>query len=274
MIRRIISTLKYAFFSAYTVIILYPIFVVIISSFKSNEEIYTSPWGFPRSWMLESYTLIWTRFDMGYYFLNSIYYAVCGCMISLVLCSMGAFAISKLKWKLSKLTMAYFLLGMMVPVHATIIPLYINILKIGIRDPRISLLLVFVAYAVPFTVFVLASFMESIPRSLEEAAVIDGCNVFMLFLKIITPLTKPAIATVTVFNFLGIWNDLLMSLVFITEEKHKTLQLGLLRFQSQFTTRYSPMLAALTIAMIPVIVVYLFLQDKIVEGVSAGAIKG
>ena len=265
---------KYAFLSFYALLILYPLFFLLISSLKSNDEIFTRPWGLPLEWNVRSYAQVWGQYEVSRYFLNSLYYSTISVVITVAICSTASYAIARLKWELSGLTLGYFLLGLMVPTHSTLVPLYITFSKLGMNHPRVTMILLFVAFSIPFSVFVLSGFIRSIPKEMEESAVMDGCSLPKAFWRIVFPLLTPPLATVTIFNFLGSWNDLIFSLIFINDEAFKPIQLGIMRFQGNFSTNYSLMLSAIVIALVPSTIVYVLLQNKIVDGFTAGAVKG
>lgn len=270
----VLSILKYVFLCGYALMIIFPLIFILISSFKDNEGIFMDPWGLPAVYHWETYVQLFTQYRMGTNFVNSIYYSTAGCALSLVVCITAAYAISRMKWKYNKAVLGFFLLGLMIPAHSTIIPLYISAFRVGLKDPRISLVLIFAAFSVPTTVYILAGFMKSIPREMEEAAIIDGCTIPGALLRIIMPLLKPAIATVTIFTFLSIWNDLLFSLIFINNEKYNNIQLAVTKFQGSYGSKYGSLLSSIVVSIIPTVIVYILLQDKIVKGMTAGAVKG
>jgi raffinose/stachyose/melibiose transport system permease protein len=265
---------KYIFFGLYMLIILYPIWFVVLSSFKDNTDLFSNPWGLPKVLLWRNYTEVLFKYDLITNFFNSLTYATVGSMISLVICAMASFALARMRWKLSKLTLGFFMLGLMVPIQSTLVPLYISVSQLNLNNPKFNIVSVFVAFSIPTTIFILTGFMASLPRELEEAAVIDGCSIPKAFWWIILPLTKPALATVTILNFLHIWNDLMYGLIFLNNEKDKTLQLGIMRFQSNFGSNYGYALVGIVVAIIPSILIYAILQDKLVKGMTAGAIKG
>lgn len=265
---------KYVFLVLYTIVIIFPLIFVFISSMKSNTEIFMTPWSMPENFNLNVYKEIWTMFDVGLYFKNSLYYAIVSVLLSVMISAMASYALTRMKWKLKTAVFSLIMLGIMVPVHSEIVPLYIIFRRLGFNDARLSLVGIYVAFAIPITVFILSGFIKGLPIELEESAVIEGSGLIGAFFKIILPLLKSALATVTIFNFLSVWNDYFSALIFVSKETDKTLQLGITRFQGSFTTRYSYLLAAVMIAIIPSIVVYSIMQDKIVSGLTAGAVKG
>ena len=169
--------------------------------------------------------------------------------------------------------MMYFLLGIMVPIHALLVPLYIAVSKMNMSNVA-GLILIYIASAIPTAIFILTGYLKGIPSELEEAAVIDGATVGVLFRKVIFPISKPSLATVTILTFLGVWNDLILGLIFLNEEKTKTIQLFIAQFSGAHYTNYGNMLSSIVIAMCPMIIVYLIMSDKLVNGMMQGAVKG
>jgi raffinose/stachyose/melibiose transport system permease protein len=252
---------------------IYPLIWLLISSLKTNTEIFTSPWRLPKVWQFKNYQQAIVTGNIGRYFLNSVVVAVLTLTISTMLSSMAAYAIQRMKWKLSKPVMTYFLLGIMIPIHATLIPLFIQFRQFGLTNSSIGLVLPYVVFAFPSTILILSAFFSSIPRDLEEAAVIDGSSLWRAFIQIILPISRPALLTVVIFNFISCWNELLVALVFISNPNRYTLPVGLTNFVGQYTTNYAPMLAAIMLAVLPTIVIYSIFNAKIVVGMTAGAIK-
>jgi raffinose/stachyose/melibiose transport system permease protein len=186
---------------------------------------------------------------------------------------MAAYAIGRMKWKLNKPVMGLFLAGIMIPLHAIIVPLYIMTARFRIPN-QIALALLYTASTIPTSVFLIIGYLSSVPRAMEESAVIDGSSIPYLFFTIIIPIIKPAIATMTIFNFMGVWNDLMLSLILLSDDKFKTLQLGLMRFRSATYNDYGLLLTAMVVSIVPIIIVYLFMSEKIIGGITAGAVKG
>jgi raffinose/stachyose/melibiose transport system permease protein len=268
------SVFKYTLFLVSTILVVFPLFFVFLSSFKNNEEIFSGAFSFPSRIHFENYINLFNDiFHFHTYFINSFFYAAFVCALSAIVNTMAAYAIGRLKWKLSKVVMGLFLSGLMIPLHAIIVPLYIFVSRFNMPN-QIALMLLFTASAIPISVFLIAGFLNNVPRALEESAVIDGCTIPGMFFKIVIPIIKPAIATVTIFNFMAVWNDLMLSLIFLNEEKLKTLQLGMLRFKSSFYSDYGLILAAIVVSIIPSIIVYLSMSDKLISGITSGAIKG
>lgn len=254
--------------------ILYPLFFLTISAMKSNEAIFITPWALPESLDLSSFVRVWTEFNLDRHLLNSVYYAVTSTLVVVVISAMASYAIVRMKWRLRGVVLGMFLLGLMIPLHSQLVPIYIIFARLGIREPRLSLPLVYIAFAMPVTIFIISGYFRTIPRDLEESAVIEGASLIRSFFTIIVPIAKPAIATVLIFDFITIWNDFFAALVFATKESDKPIQLAVASLRGVFVTNYSLLLSAVVIAIVPSVIIYILLQDKIVEGMTAGALKG
>lgn len=264
---------KHIFLLLMSVVILYPVFFVACSSLKTDEEIFLTPFGFAKNPQFQNYKTVWVDMKLWKYMLNSLYYSFFSVILTLV-CAIGAaYAIARMKWKLSGITMGFLMIGLMIPMHAIILPLYLSVRGFGIHSPRLVLVMIFSAFALPKSTFILVNFLKGIPRTIEEAAVLDGAGIFRIIISIILPLLKPAISVVVVFDFLAVWNDLLISLIFVNDKADRTLQMGIMMFKGDYVTNYNYLMAAVTCAIIPTILVYIFFQKKIVAGLSAGALK-
>jgi raffinose/stachyose/melibiose transport system permease protein len=271
---RILLAMKYIALIFFTILCLYPIIWLFLSSFKTNDELYTNPWGLPAVFRISNYTQAITQGHILKYFGNSVIIAVGAVLVSVILSSMVSYAISRMEWKLSKLTLNVFLLGMMIPVYAMIIPLFSMFNKIGLLNTHLAVIIPQIAISFPMSIFIMTGFMGSIPRELEEAAVMDGCNIYQIFWKIITPISRSSIVTVGVVSFINVWNDLLLPQIFLTDSAKMTLPVGLTEFQGQYATDYVTMIAAVIITIIPSVIVYILLHRNIMEGMVAGAVKG
>ena len=260
-----INILRYTIFVTLLLVILLPLLFVLVSSFKSNDEIFLNPWGLPERFDPESYITIFVTNDMLRYLMNSIIYATITCVVVILASAMAAYAITRMKWKYSQLCMAYFLMGIMVPIHALLVPLYIAVARMGLPGTT-GLVLVYIASAIPTAIFILAGYLKGVPSELEEAAVIDGATVGVLFRKVILPILKPSIATVTILTFLGVWNDLILGLVFLFKDRTKTVQLFISQYSGANYTNYGNMLSSIVVAVFPMILVYTFMSEKLVNG--------
>ena len=268
------NILKYTVLGIYAVTCLYPMIWLFLSSFKSNEELFANTWGLPSALELTNYVTAIVQGSIGRYFINSVTTSVASVVSGVVLSSMVSYAITRMQWKLSRTVMRLFMLGMMIPMYATIIPLFAMFNKLGFLNSHISVIIPHVVFGFPMAIFILTGFMEGIPRELEEAAVVDGANIYQIFRSVITPIAKPSIVTVAVITFIDSWNDLLIPQIFLTSSKMMTLPVGLTEFEGLHTTNYVASIAAVVITVIPSIVVYAVLHKNIMDGMVAGAVKG
>ena len=271
---KILLSIKYVILIIFFITCIYPIIWLIINSFKTQEDLFNNPWGLPTTWTLINYKHAIIDGEIGKYFLNSVIVSVCSVTSTVVLSVMAAYGITRLKWKLSKLTLSIFLLGMMIPAYGALIPLYSIFNKINILNTYLAVIIPHITFALPTAIFILSGFFIAIPRELEEAAIIDGCSLIQAFRKVIAPIVLPGVVTVTVITFIGAWNDLLFSQIFLTDEDMMPLPKGLTKFQGIYATDFVGMIAAIVVTVVPVIIVYIILHKKIIDGMIAGAVKG
>ncbi len=254
---------------------IFPIYWMFTFSLKDNTEIFGDNMiGLPRNWLWENYTAALQVGNIGKYFLNSI--IVTGATILLtVLCAMMAtYALTRMIWKGRKLAYSIIMLGLTVPIHAAILPVFLTLNKLKMTNSFQALIIPYAAFAFAMSVLITASFIEGMPKELEEAACIDGCNVYQIFSRIVLPFMKPCISTVSIFIFLQAWNELMFAVVFISDSKYRTLPVGIQTLCGAYTTDWGPIGAALVIATFPTLIMYCFMSDKIQESMAAGAVKG
>lgn len=271
---RIWLVIKYGAMILFTVMCLYPLLWLFLASFKTNQELYTNAWGLPETWQLTNYINAIVKGGVIRYFGNSVIIAVSAVLVTVILATMASYAIARMQWKLSKVTYNVFLLGMMIPIYALIIPLFSIFKSMGLLNTYLAVIIPQVAVGFPMAVFIICGFMDSIPRELEEAAVIDGCSIYQCFSRIILPIAKSSVVTVAVVQFINVWNDLLLPRIFLTDSDMMTLPVGLTNFQSMYSTDYVGEIAAVIITIIPSIIIYVVLHKQIMEGMVAGAVKG
>lgn len=271
---KISTKIIYIFLSILAVIYLLPLLWVIYVSLKDDKTLFVSPWALPERLMIENYTFAWTAGKLGTATLNSA--LVCG--ITLILClligSMAAFAIGRMRWKFSGAMMTYFLTGMMIPVHCILIPVFTRFSKMHLTNSQVGLILPYLTLSLPITIFIMTGFFQSLPNELFESACIDGCSIYRSFTHIALPLSKTGLFVTGLMTFVGNWNELLLAMVFISDDAKKTLPVSLSKFVGPYNTNYSQMFAAIVIAIIPTIIVYCMFSNQIVEGLTAGAVKG
>ena len=271
----IIKTIVFVLLIIWAVIQIYPLLWLLLFSFKNNTEIFGgNVLGLPHVWQFKNYSTAVMSGNVGVYFLNSALVTVVTIAVSSVLIATTSYAIVRMKWKLSKVTLTVFLLGMMIPIHAALLPLFVILKNLHLLNTYLALIIPYIAFALPMGIFILTGFLYSIPRDLEEAACIDGCNIYQAFLKIIMPLLKPGLATVAIFTYLSTWNELMFANTFINSESMKTITVGILSLSGQYTTDWGPIGAGLMIATVPTLVIYILLSDQVQKSLIVGAVKG
>ena len=257
----------------YVILIAYPLFNMIISSLKPTREILQHPFSLPANPDFSSYKRVWIDMGFSTFFINSIIVTVSSMALVLLFGSMASYAISRYVFKGNTLLYMIFLSGIMLPLKAAIIPLFMIIRKLGLMDNFLSVIFIFTAMGIPSTIFILSGFFKAIPADLEYAARIDGCNDFSIYSKIMMPVIAPGIALVTIYNAVPIWNDFFFPLVFLHNRSLKTLPVGLSTFFGQHSTNWTLLFTGLTVAILPMMILYLFMSKYFIKGMTAGAIK-
>ena len=258
----------------WTFLVLFPLWTMIVNSFKFKFDIYTDPFGLPKKWNFESYASVITDGDFFLYFRNSLFVTLGSIFLVLLFGAMASYALVNWKHKASHFLYLFFIAGMMLPIKIGSIRLLQLIKGLGLLNTLWGLFPVYTAMGLPIAVFVLTEFIRQIPAELTEAAVIDGATRNKVFTIIILPLLRPALATVAIYNLIPFWNDLWFPLIFINNDAHKTLLLGVTRLFGQYMTDWSRILAVLTLSAIPVLVLYLTMSKNFIRGLTAGAVKG
>ena len=268
------KVLIYIFLVFMAILYLAPMLWVFNVSFKTNAEIFTAPFALPKAPTMENFTFAWTAGRLGIATLNSFIVCVITLILSMVVGSMAAFGIARMRWRGSKLALTYFLTGMMIPVHCVLIPLFTRFAKVHLTNSLSGLVLPYLTFALPITIFIMVGFFEGMPNELIESACIDGATIFQIFFRVALPLGKTGLFVTGLMTFVGNWNELLLAMVFISDDFKKTLPVSLSKFVGPYNTNYSQMFAAIIIAIVPTIIVYCMFSNQIVDGLTAGAVKG
>ena len=254
---------------------IFPIYWMFTFSLKDNDEIFGENMiGLPKHWLFENYLAALKVGNIGRYFLNSIIVTGGTILITIILALMATYALKRMVWKGRKAVNSLIMLGLTVPIHAAILPVFLILSKLKMTNSYQALIIPYAAFALAMSVLIASSFIDGIPKELEEAACIDGCNVYQIFFKIILPLMKPCLSTVAIFVFLQAWNELMFAVTFISDSAFRTLPVGIQTLCGSYTTDWGPIGAALVIATFPTILVYTFMSDKIQESMAVGAVKG
>ncbi len=253
----------------------FPLFWLFTFSLKDNSEIFGGNIaGLPQHWRFENYATAFFQANVLQYFLNSVLVTVATILITVILGATTAYAVERMRWKGRKALMNGILLGMMVPIHAVLLPLFIVLSRTKMLNTYWALIVPYVAFGIPLAVYLFSSFMQSIPTEMEEAAAIDGCGIYRIFFRIILPLIRPAVATVSIFTFISSWNELMFAVTFISKQEYKTLTVGIMSMVGAYTTKWGEIGAGLMIATIPTILIYLLLSEQVQKSLVAGAVKG
>ncbi|WP_407649440.1 carbohydrate ABC transporter permease [Brevibacillus composti] len=266
-------SLQYLFAYLFVLVALYPIVLMIGSSFKSNVEIFTNPLSFPKSFQLDTYRKLWEAVPFADFLMNSIIVSVTSVLLIAVTSAMAAFYLARFSYRWTGVLYFFFILGLMIPVKLGIVPLFLLMKKLGLLNSLWSLILIYTASGIPISVFILTGFFRTLPVELEEAARIDGCNHFQVFWKVLLPLIRPALGTVVIINFISAWNDFFFPLIFIQEEALKTIPVGMMVLFGEYETDWSLLFAGLTLSALPMIAVFLLASRQFMEGLTAGAVK-
>jgi raffinose/stachyose/melibiose transport system permease protein len=254
---------------------LFPVYWMFTFSLKNNAEIFgDNVVGLPKNWLWSNYTTAMNTGHMGKYFLNSAIVAVATILITLTVALMGTFALTRLIWKQKKNLNKFFMLGLTIPIHASIVPVYVTLSRLHLLNTYWALIIPYSAFSLAMGILVCTGFMGDIPYDLDEAAMLDGCGVWGTFFRVIAPLMSPAVATVGIYTFLQCWNELMFANVFVNSDKWRTLPVGVQSLSGQYTTDWGPIGAALSIATIPTLIFYIFMSKKIQDSFIAGAVKG
>ncbi|MGD6942478.1 carbohydrate ABC transporter permease [Cytobacillus gottheilii] len=257
----------------FSIIILYPLYWMVISSLKSYDEIYNNVWGLPDVWHFENYATAWSL-GISSYFLNSVFVTGATIILVVIIGSMAAFALSRYRSKWIDVSLYMIIGGLMMNPQVALIPLFELLTWMDLINTRWALILIYVAYRLPLTIILIRAFFLSIPRELEESAIIDGCSEFKIYTKIYLPLSIPILITTVVLTAYFAWNEFLFATVFIDSNDLKTIPSGLMNFRDALRTDWGVLLSGMVIASIPMIILLIFLQKYLVRGLSEGSVKG
>lgn len=250
-----------------------PFFFMVNTSLKGQADFLQSPWSLPNSLFLDNFSALFQS-SFATYFMNSIIISLTAVVLVVIFASLVSYPLARIKFRLSKPVYLLFLVGMMIPVHTTLIPIFVLTQNIGLYNNLWGLLGPYIAFALPVSIVIFVQFMKEIPNELIEAAKIDGAGHFGVFWRVLFPLLTPAISTVFIYNFIHTWNEFIFALVLVQSDSEMTLPLGLREFYGEFSVNIPAMMAALTLASLPLLLVYFFAQRRIVEGLAAGSVKG
>lgn len=251
-----------------------PIYAMVVISLKTTRELIYSPLAFPKSLYLQNFKDAWKLLRLGTVYKNSLIVASVSVIIRILLASMASFTLAKRVNRVNRFLYVLFLSGLMIPIYTVLVPLLRLIKNLGLMNSHLGLIVVYIAMGMPFAVFMLTGFVKAIPDELLEAAVLDGCSVYRTFWTIVFPLLKSAVTTLFILDFLSVWNDFLLPMLTLSDNSLKTVTVVMYNFYGEFGSRWEMTFAGYTLAIIPIVIVYLLLQKNIVEGIMIGAVKG
>ncbi|ALA52441.1 carbohydrate ABC transporter permease [Shouchella clausii] len=252
----------------------YPFMYMVGTSLKSMDEFFDNPYAIvPDTFTFEHYFAV---VDMGLagYFLNSLIITVSAVSLTVVIASLASYPLSRLSFRFNRPLFLLFVAGMMLPIHATLIPIFVLTQEMGIYDTLLALLGPYVAFSLPISIFILTQFMQEIPKELEEAAQIDGANHWTIFRKVIFPNVTPALSTIVIYNFVFLWTEFIFVLILLTTRSKMTLPLGLQNFYGELMINVPGLMAAITLASLPILLLFIIAQERVVKGLTGGALKG
>ncbi|MEA3335397.1 MAG: carbohydrate ABC transporter permease [Chloroflexota bacterium] len=249
---------------------------IIVSSFKDNQELFTSAWSLPSTLHFENYQKAWSVVRMGDYFLNSIVVVGISTAAIVAVSAPAAYVLSRVPFRGREVVSNSFIIGMGVPYQLLLVPLFVLLSGIRLVDTLPGLMVVYVALSLPFTIFLLTGFFRSLPSELEDSAAIDGASEYQVFYRVMLPLASPGIITAAIFNFIGLWNEYMLALVMINDQDKRTLSLGLYGLQGsmQYTSDWVGLFAGVVIVMVPTLILFIVMSERVIEGITLGATKG
>ena len=260
----------------WALIVILPMVWLAYSSLKTDKEIFFEPWTLPQELQWHNFERAWVTVHVGQYFINSMRVVVPSLVLTLALSSMAAYVLARFKFPGNRALFYMFMAGMLFPIFLALVPLFFLAKDLSLLNTFGGLTLVYTAYSLPFTIFFLTGFFKTLPSELHEAALIDGANEYQVFFRVMLPLAQPGLVAMAIFNFLGMWNQFILPLVLMSDRKNYVLPQGLsfMLHQQYYKTDWSALFAAVTIIMIPTLVVYIIFQNQIQKGVTVGALKG
>lgn len=259
----------------WAIIVIFPMLWLVYSTFKTDQEIFFNPWSMPADLQWINFQRAWVSAHIGEYFFNSLLIVIPGLILTLFLSSMTAYVLARFPFPLNRFFFYMFLSGMLFPVFLALVPLFFLVRSLDMLNTYHGLVLVYIAYSLPFSVFFLTGFFKTLPSELHEAAIIDGANQYQVFFRVMLPLAQAGLLSIGIFNFLGMWNQYILPLVLMSDPSRYVLTQGLayMLHQQYYMNDWSGLFAAVTIIMVPTLLVYVIFQGQIQKGITVGALK-
>ncbi|MEU1664501.1 carbohydrate ABC transporter permease [Streptomyces sparsogenes] len=272
---KVLNVFSHGMLVLWGLLVTLPLLWAVMSSLKTDKEIFTSPWGLPSSLHFDNWSRAWSKSNIGDFFLNTVLVVGCSLIGTMLLGSMAAYVLARFEFPGKRFVYFLFVGGMSFPVILALVPLFFVMRNMSLLNTFHGLILVYIAYSLPFTVFFLTSFFKTLPTSVAEAAMLDGASQTRTFFQVMLPMAKPGLISVGIFNFLGQWNQYMLPTVLITDENKRMLTQGLVQLAAsqQYKGDWSALFAGLVLAMLPVLGVYIVFQRQVQAGLTAGALK-
>ena len=263
------------FLIVWAILVIFPLAWMVMTAFKTDQEIFFSPWALPAVPQLDNFVRAWTQASIGKYFVNSLIVVVGSLTLTLLFSSMAAYVLARYEFPGSRIVYYGFLIGLMFPIFLALVPLFFVVRDLRLLSTYHGLILVYTAYSLPFSIFFLTAFFRTLPSEVAEAALVDGASHYTIFFRVMLPMARPGLISIGIFNFLGQWNQFILPLVLVPDRERYVLSQGLafLAIQQGYQNDWSALFAGLTITMLPVIVVYIVFQRRLEQGLTAGALK-
>jgi N-acetylglucosamine transport system permease protein len=260
----------------WAILVVFPFVWMIYTSFKTDQEIFFSPWSLPQTPRWDNFVRAWTKAHIGQYFFNSLVVVVPSVIFTLLFSAMAAYVLARFPFRGNRLILYIFISGMMFPIFLGLVPLFFLLQRLSLLNTFFGLILVYIAYSLPFSIFFLTGFFKTLPSELHEAAIVDGTNQWQAFFLIMLPLAQPGLVTIGVFNVLGMWNQFVLPLVLMSDNTKYLLTQGLayMLHQQYYMNDWSGLFAAVVIVMLPTLLTYSLFQGRIQKGLTVGALKG
>ncbi|MBP2000190.1 N-acetylglucosamine transport system permease protein [Paenibacillus shirakamiensis] len=275
--RHILKALSLILLVVWSVAVLYPLIWTGLGALKDNSQFMLGkPWAFPRSpWLWSNFSNVWNQYHFGQYFINSIVVTAISSLLAILLSATTAYVLARFPFRGSQILYYFYLSAMMIPMILGLIPLFFLLNDLNLINKLSGLIIVYTAWALPFSIFVMVSFFKTLPKELEEAAYIDGAGYYRTFFDVMLPLARSGLISIGIMNALNTWNEYIMGMVFVNDPVKYTIPVGIAVMQAemQYRTEWGPLFAGLLMSMLPVIIVYMLFQRHIVAGVTAGAVK-
>ena len=270
----VLRVFVYLMVAVFTVLTLYPLFWLFISSLKTNTEFQLNLLGWPQNPTFSNYPTAWRLAQFDTLFVNSIFFPTVSTLLVIAFSLMAGFAFAKIRSKATTFLHGSFIIGILLTLQSIMVPLFLMAISVGLYDTRLGVLIPYVGMGLPIGIYLCTEFIKSIPDSVVESARIDGASYFRIFASIITPMAKPVGVTLAILNVSGVWNEFMLINILVSRDALRTLPVGILKFSGALASDHGRQFAALTIGLVPMVVFYLIFRKQITKGVSAGAVKG